>query len=166
VNPLLVIGRESYGILEKLVAWTLSSTAELPDIEIKRNTRIIGYAILDFHEKITMETYRTLKNLKLRLLESKEAIMEEIFGLVKKRRELAQKDGEHRFWRLREEGKLEERVVIAYLDILPIIGQAVKNVIKAGFEETSALQLVSHLSKSGSNLAMALSLVPAFILDL
>jgi hypothetical protein len=166
VNPLLVIGRESYDMLEKLAAWTLSSTAELPDVEIKRNTRIIGYAILDFHEKITMETYQTLKNLKSRLLKSREAMMEEIFELVKKRRDLAQRDGEHRFWRLREEGKLEERVVIAYLDLVPVIAQAVENVIKAGFKETSALQLVSHLSESGPNLAMALSLVPAFMLSL
>jgi hypothetical protein len=166
VNPLLIVGRESYGALEKLAAWTLSSTAELSDVEIKRNTRIIGYAILDFHEKITMEAYEILKDVKSELSGSEEKTLKEVYGLVEKRKRLAQKDGEHRFWRLREEGELGERVVIAYLDIVPIIGQAVEDVTKAGLEESSALRLLSHLFEGGPDLAMAFSLVPAFILDL
>lgn len=165
VNPLLIIGRESYEILERLAAWTLYSTSELPDVEIKRNTRIIGYAILDFHEKTTAKTYETLHNVMSRLSES-EKVVRESYEIVEERRRLAQKDGEHRFWRLREEGKIAERVVIVYLDIMPIIAQAIEDVIKTGFKETSAFQLVSHISESSSNLAMALSLVPSFVLEL
>jgi hypothetical protein len=166
VNPMLIVGRESYGVLEKLTAWALYSTSELPDVEIKRNTRIIGYAILDFHEKMTVETSETLHNAISKLPESKKAAMWEIHAIVEKRRKLAQEDGEHRFWRLREKGKLAERVVIAYLDIVPIIAQGIQEVAETGFKETAASRLISHIYESGPNLAMALSLVPSFILEL
>jgi len=166
VNPMLIIGRESYGVLERLATWALHSTCELPDIEVKRNTRIIGYAILDFHEKTTAKTYEILHDVVSRLSESENTAIREIYEIVEERKKLAQKDGEHRFWRLREKGKLAERVVIAYLDIMPIIAQAAQDIIKTGFKETPAFQLVSHISESSSNLAMALSLVPSFILEL
>jgi len=166
VNPLLLIGRESYGVLERLAVWTLRSTSELPNVEIKRNTRIMGYAILDFHEKTTAKAYENLHNVVSKLSESEKVKAQEIYKMVEERKRLAQRDGEHRFWRLREEGRLAERVVIAYLDIVPIIAQAVREVIETGFKENSAFQLVSHISKSSSNLAMALSLVPSFVLEL
>jgi len=166
VNPLLIIGRESYRMPGRLAAWTLRSTSELPDVEIKRNTRIIGYAILDFHEKTTVKTYETLCNVLSKLSESEKVKAQEIYEIVEERRRLAQRDGEHRFWRLREEGRLAERVVVAYLDIVPIIAQAVREVVETGFKESSAFQLVYHISESSSNLAMALSLVPSFVLEL
>jgi hypothetical protein len=166
VNPLLIIGRESFGILEKLTAWALHSTSELPDVEIKRNLRIIGYAILDFHEKITTETYETLKGAVSRLPKSKKTTTREIRKMVEKRRELAQKDGEHRFWRLREEGTSAKRIVVAYLDIMPIIVQAVREVVEMDFKESLASRLISHISESSPDLAMALSLVPSFVLEL
>ena len=166
VNPLLILGRESYNRLEKLTAWILRSTSELPDVEIKRNTRIIGYAILDFHERVTLETYETLKSAVSKLLESKKEAVQEIHRAVEKRRKLAGKDGEKRFWRLREEGKQAERVVVAYLDVMPIIEKAVREVLETGFEKTAAFKLISHIRESTSNLAVALSLVPSFILEL
>jgi hypothetical protein len=166
VNPLLIIGRESYGILERLTAWTICSTSELPDVEIKRNTRIIGYAILDFHEKITTETYETLQNAISKIPKSKKEAMLEIHKIVEKRKELAQRDGEHRFWRLQEEGKLTERVVIAYLDMMPIIAKGIQEVAETGLKKPKTSQLISHIYESGPNLAMALSLIPSFILEL
>jgi hypothetical protein len=165
VNPLLVIGRESYDALKKLTVWALSSSSELSDVEIKRNIRIIGYAILDFHEKVTSETYENLRDAISELSRQKEAALRVVKKIVKKRKELARKDGEHRFWRLREKGKMKERVVIAYVDMVPVIARAFNEVIEAG-EETYAFGLVSHIGESGPDIAMALSLVPAFIFEL
>jgi hypothetical protein len=166
VNPLLIIGRESYDVLKELTVWTLSSSSELPDVEIKRNTRIIGYAILDFHEQTTTEVYENLQNAILNLSKRKETALGMVRKIVEKRRKLAQKDGEHRFWRLREKGKLKERVVVAYVDIVPIIAQAFSEVAETGLKKTHAFRLVSHIRESGADIAMALSLVPAFILEL
>jgi hypothetical protein len=166
VNPLLVIGRESYDALRELTAWALSSSSELPDVEIKRNTRIIGYAILDFHEKVTSETYENLRDAISKLPKRKEAALRMVKKIVEKRKKLAQKDGEHRFWRLLEKGKMKERVVIAYVDTMPVIARALSEAAEAGFKETSAFRLVSHIGESGPDMAMALSLVPAFIFEL
>jgi hypothetical protein len=166
VNPLLIIGRESYGVLKELTVWALSSTSELPDIEIKRNTRIIGYAILDFHEKVTVEAYEGLQSAASKLPKQGEAALQEVDKIVEERKRLARKDGEKRFWRLREKGEHPERVVIAYVDIMPIIAYAFREMIQNSVKKSIASKLVSHIGKSSSDLAMALSLVPAFILEL
>lgn len=166
VNPLLIIGRESYGVLKELTVWALPSTSELPDVEIKRNTRIIGYAILDFHEKVTVKAYEELRSAASKLPKQGEAALQKVHKIVKERKRLARKDGEKRFWRLREKGKHPERVVIAYVDIMPIIGRAFREIVQAGVKKSIASKLVSHIGGSSSNLAMALSLVPAFILEL
>ena len=137
VNALVVLGRESFPVLRLFVAWEMKSTAELPENEVKRNLRIVGYAILDFHDKVIAEAYKTLK-------ESSEV--------------MAEMDGEKRFWRLRQAGKKEERTVIAYLDVIPLISEIL---IQKRDEK-----LISFICGSTPNFSMALSLTPTFILQL
>ena len=48
VNALVVLGRDSFPIFNPFIAWVMKSTIELPESEVKRNLRIIGYAITDF----------------------------------------------------------------------------------------------------------------------
>ena len=160
VSPIVVLGRSSFQVLSQLAAWSLKSTAELPEMEVKRNLRIIGYAILDFHEKVTMQAYKALKEIakKVKSGENAENFVGDMEELLKKRMETAQKDGEKRFWRLRQTGGEEERVVIAYLDVLPLISKIL-------FQEESQ-ELADFIARSTVNLSMALSLVPTFILQL
>jgi hypothetical protein len=164
VNPILVLGRETYRILEPFVACSVKSASELPDLEIKRNLRIIGYAILDFHEKVTREAYVAVRKAATKIT-GKE--LKEVEKTIEKRRELAREDGRRRFWRLRREEKEGERPVIAYLDLFPTICKALKEISETRPDELSpAFRLISHIARSTSNLSMALSLIPAFVLQL
>jgi len=160
VNPIIVVGRESFQILSQFAVWNLKSTAELPDIEIKRNFRIIGYAILDFHEKVITKTYKVLKEVaeKVKSGEIADDVTSVIEEILDERRKMAQKDGEKRFWRLRQTGRREERIVIAYLDILPMISKMLT--------QRQHIKLADFIAGSTVNLSMALSLVPTFILQL
>jgi hypothetical protein len=160
VNPIVVLGRDSLPILSPLVAWSMKSTTELPEVEIKRNLRIIGYAILDFHEKVIGEAYKSLRKIaeELKKGEKFEKVKNDVEKLIKKRINLAKKDGEKRFWKLRQTGGEEERVVIAYLDIIPLISKI--------FLQKRMLRLVNFIIEGSLNLSMALSLVPTFILQL
>jgi len=106
VNPILVLGRESYNALRPLASWEMTSTSELPDVEVKRNLRIIGYAILDFHERVTHQAYDAMKSIALQLVEQGdvEGGLRELRRLLEERCKLAQADGEQRVWRLRRSG--------------------------------------------------------------
>jgi len=160
VNALIVLGRESFSALKPFIAWEMKSTAELPEIEVKRNLRIVGYAILDFHDKIITEAYKTLREISevIRKAKSFDKAKEKLEKLIDKRRKMAERDGEKRFWRLKQTGKEKERTVIAYLDIIPLISEIL---IRKGEEK-----LIDFICESSQNLSMALSLTPAFILQL
>jgi len=54
-------------------------------------------------------------------------------------------------------------VVIAYLDILPAILHALEAAAKTGLKRS---RLAQYLVRASSNLTVALSLVPCFILEL
>lgn len=161
VNPMLVLGRGSFQLLRPFASWCMSSTAELPDVEIKRNLRIVGYAILDFHEKVISLAYEFLKGFSKRIDELgrlTEAESGEIENFIQERSKLAETDGKQRFWRLRREGKKLERPVIAYLD--PLI--PLRNVMS----KKEAIELMRRLPLDDPNLSMALSLIPTLILQL
>ena len=160
VNALLVLGRESFSILKPFTAWKMKSTAELPENEVKRNLRIVGYTILDFHNKLIEEAYKTLKRVskELREKENFDEAKINLKKLIDKRAKMAEKDGKRRFWRLKQKGKEKERTVIAYLDILPLISRILI--------QKKELSLNNFIYKSTQNLAMTLSLIPAFILNL
>jgi len=160
VNALVVLGRESFSALKPFLAWEMKSTAELPETEVKRNLRIVGYAILDFHDRVIAEAYKTLKEASgiIRKKEGIDKARKKLEKLIDKRRKIAEKDGEKRFWRLKQAGKGKERTVIAYLDIIPLILEIL--VQKRG------KKLIDFICGSTPNLSMALSLTPAFILQL
>jgi len=161
VNPILVLRRDSFQLFEPFASWHMTSTAELPDLEIKRNLRIVSYAILDFHEKNIRKAYEFLTKISRKIQKSEKltkADIDEINSFMLERSRLAQKDGEQRFWRLKEEGKERERLVIAYLD--PLV--ALTDILK----EKEVPDLIEFILKSTPNLSMALSLVPAFIFQL
>ena len=160
VNALVVLGRESFPVLRRFVAWEMKSTAELPENEVKRNLRIVGYAILDFHDKVIAEAYKTLKETSEIINKEKDfrKARRKLEKLIDKRRKMAEMDGEKRFWRLRQAGKEEERTVIAYLDVVPLISEIL---IQKRDEK-----LISFICESTPNLGMALSLTPTFILQL
>ncbi len=105
VIPGIVAGSEQWRAFEEFACWKMESTAPLPDVEVKRNLRIVGYAILDFHMEVSSKAYEALLEGKLR-------------DLLSERAEISRKDGEKRFWRLKQEGEEEKRVVVAYLDPL------------------------------------------------
>ena len=160
VNALVVLGRESFSALKPFVAWEMKSTAELPETEVKRNLRIVGYAILDFHDKVIAEAYKTLKEASgiIRKKEGIDKARKKLEKLIDKRRKIAEKDGEKRFWRLKQAGKGKERPVIAYLDIIPLILEILV--------QKREKKLIDFICGSTPNLSMALSLTPAFILQL
>jgi len=160
VNALVVLGRGSFSVLRRFVAWEMKSTAELPENEVKRNLRIVGYAILDFHDKVIAEAYKTLKETSEIINKEKDfrKARRKLEKLIEKRRKMAEMDGEKRFWRLRQAGKEEERTVIAYLDVVPLISEILIQKIDE--------KLISFICGSTPNLGMALSLTPTFILQL
>ena len=160
VNALVVLGRESFPVLRRFMAWEMKSTVELPENEVKRNLRIVGYAILDFHDKVIAEAYKTLKEASEIINKEKDfrKARRKLEKLIDKRRKMAEMDGEKRFWRLRQAGKEEERTVIAYLDVVPLISEIL---IQKRDE-----RLISFICGSTPNLGMALSLTPTFILQL
>jgi len=160
VNALIVLGRKSLSILNPFMAWTMKSTAELPEIEVKRNLRIIGYAIIDFHRENSEKAYKALKEIaeKIREKEDFNEAKKKLENLIEERRRLAQRDGEKRFWRLRQAGKEKERVELAYLDLMPLISKILL--------QKNSSKLASFIIESTLNLSMALSLVPTFVLQL
>jgi len=161
VNPILVLGRVSYQLFRLYTSWYMTSTSELPDVEIKRNLRIVGYAILDFHEKVINRAYEFLKAFSEKIEELgrlTEVERREIEEFIQERSKLAEKDGKQRFWRLRQEGKEIERPVIVYLD--PLI--ALRNATK----RKEAPELMKRLPLDDPNISMALSLIPTLILQL
>jgi len=159
VNALIVLGRDSFPILDPFMIWAMRSTAELTETEVKRNLRIIGYAMIDFHNKNAEQAYETLKEIAGRIKEKEDfdGAEKELGRLIEERRKLAQKDGEKRFWRLRQAGEERERIVVAYLDVIPLISKILLRK-KSG--------LVDLIIGSTRNLSIALSLIPAFILQL
>ena len=160
VNALVVLGRDSFSILEPFVIWAMRSTAELTEIEVKRNLRIIGYAITDFYNENAGQAYETLRETaeKIRGKEDLGKVREELERFMEKRRKLARNDCEKRFWRLRQPSEEKERIVIAYLDVMPLL-------LKILLQKDSS-KLVNFIAKSTLNLSVALSLIPTFILQL
>jgi len=160
VNALIVLGRKSLPILNPFTAWTMKSTAELPEIEVKRNLRIIGYAMIDFHSENSEKAYKALRGIaeKIREKENFDEAEKELEKLIEERRKLAQRDGEKRFWRLRQAGMEKERIVLAYLDLMPLISKILL--------QKNSSRLASFIIESTLNLSMALSLVPTFVLQL
>jgi len=160
VNALVVLGRNSFSVLNPFIVWAMRSTAELTETEVKRNLRIIGYAMIDFYDKNAGQAYETLKKIAEKIGEEGDfgKVRGELERFMEKRKKLAQEDGEKRFWRLRQLGGEEERIVIAYLDIMPLISKILL--------QRDSSKLVNFMSKSTLNLSMALSLIPAFILQL
>jgi hypothetical protein len=160
VNALVVLGRESLPVLDPLIAWALRSTAELNEVEVKRNLRIIGYAITDFHNENAGKAYEVLRSTaeKIKKGEDPSEVRREIEKFTEERKRLARVDGEKRFWRLRRASGEEERMVIAYLDVVPLI-------LRILLRE-DASRLVDFVAGSTSNISMALSLIPTFVLEL
>jgi hypothetical protein len=160
VNALVVLGRQSLSILGPLIIWALRSTAELDEVEVKRNLRIIGYAITDFHNENSKRAYGMLRETaeKIKKGEDQSGVKGEIEKFINERKRLAMVDGEKRFWRLRQAGGEEERIVIAYLDVVPLILQILLR--------DNALRLVDFVMKSTSNISMTLSLIPTFVLEI
>ena len=85
-------------------------------------------------------------------------VIDELEKFMERRKKLAQNDGEKRFWRLRQPGEEKERIVIAYLDIMPLISKILL--------QKNSSKLINFIDKSTMNLSMALSLIPTFILQL
>jgi len=160
VNALVVLGRDSFPILNPFVTWTMRSTAELTEIEVKRNLRIIGYSIMDFYNENARQAYAIIKEIaeKIRKKEEFGEVIDELEKFMERRKKLAQNDGEKRFWRLRQPGEEKERIVIAYLDIMPLISKILL--------QKNSSKLINFIDKSTMNLSMALSLIPTFILQL
>ena len=138
----------------------MRSTAELTETEVKRNLRIIGYAMTDFHNENAGQAYESLKGIAEKILRKEDLskVREESERLMEKRKKIAQDDGEKRFWRLRQLGEEKERIVIAYLDVMPLISKILL--------QKNSSRLVNFIAKSTVNLSMALSLIPTFILQL
>ena len=160
VNVLVVLGRDSFSVLDPFVTWAMRSTAELTETEVKRNLRIIGYAMTDFHNENAGQAYESLKGVAEKILRKEDLskVREESERLMEKRKKIAQDDGEKRFWRLRQPGEEKERIVIAYLDVMPLISKILL--------QKNSSRLVNFIAKSTVNLSMALSLIPTFILQL
>ncbi len=163
VAPVLVLGTASFRRLEPVATWTMTSTAELPDIEIRRNLRIVGYAILDFHEEMTSSAYEALKDSAVNVLAGRnvERSLKKLDKLLEKRKKKCERDGEHRFWRLRQRGEVAERAVVAYLDLVPLMAEAIKTPEKPG-----ARAVVELLAKATKDFTVALAPVVGFIFQL
>ena len=99
VNALVVLGRESFPVFRRFVAWEMKSIAELPENEVKRNLRIVGYAILGFHDKVIAEAYETLKEVSEIINKEKGSrkVGRKLEKLIDKRRKMAEMDGGKNF---------------------------------------------------------------------
>ena len=160
VNALVILGRDSLSVLKSFITWAMKSTVELSEIEVKRNLRIIGYAMMDFYNENTGRAYEALKEIaeKIREKEDLGEVKKELEKFMEERKKLAQDDGEKRFWRLRQTGEEKERIVIAYLDVMPLISGILLR--------KDSSRLSSFIAESTLNLSMALSLIPSFVLQL
>lgn len=160
VSALVVLGRGSFSALNSFMTWDMRSTAELRETEVKRNLRIIGYAVMDFYNENSGQAYSALKEIAEKTMRKEDLskIREELDKIMDKRKRMAQDDGEKRFWRLRQPGGEKERIVIAYLDIMALISKILL--------QKNSSRLVNFIAKSTMNLSMPLSLIPTFILQL
>jgi len=160
VNALIVLGRDSLSTLNPFIIWAMRSTSELTEVEIKRNLRLIGYAIIDFHSENAVQAYYFLKEIaeKIKEKEKTEKIRMLLERFLNERKRLAGSDGEKRFWRLRQTGRKEERIIVCYLDVIPLISRILLH--------KESIRLTDFVSQSTLNLSMALSLIPTFILQL
>jgi hypothetical protein len=163
VAPILILGIKSLEKMEALATWIMTSTVSLPEVEIRRNLRIVGYATLDFHEKMSSEAYTILNEVSRNVLAKKdvEASLKKLDKWIEKRKRLALRDGEHRFWRLKEKGEVKERPVIAYFDLAPLFAQVIHEVRKV-----NAHEIVSLIAKLSPNATVAFGTVTGFIFEL
>ncbi len=120
--------------LGKFSVYEVLSEKPLPENEIIRHLRIVGYTILDSHEKLCWSAYKKIAK----------ACRDKIGGVVNRlleeRRAFAEKDSK-RYWRFKSE---KGKPVIIYLDILK------------AFNDIEVCDLIQDES-----LALALGLVPA-----
>lgn len=159
VCPILFVGRESFESVRNLAVCTMTSTSSLPEVEIKRNLRIIGYAVLDFHEKLTSEAYDKFVSASKSVLEG--IGIERVDKWVENRMRVISKDGEHRFWRLKEKGEAEERPVISYFDLTPILLKALHEL-----DRREAKELILFISKLPAECKIALGATVSFVFEI
>ncbi len=152
VTPVIVIGIESLEKLNKFIVYRKSSTAMLDERELKRNIRLVNYAIIDFHHIMGLDALSSLK----KYAEEKDANF--LGKVVENRRRMIEEDCEKRFWRLNVEGITEERDVIVYLDIYTLL------CMKLMKEKGDSI--LEFIEKSSQSLAAALSCIPAFVFDI
>lgn len=120
VAPLFV-HRPALSAFEPAAVWQLRVVDTLPEDQIKRHMRIVGYGMLDFHRGFTEAAADAVLN---------ESIEEE-----RGRREaVCQKGGEKRFWRLLDdEGEMPSggKWVGGYCDILGLLDSTAVELVQA-----------------------------------
>lgn len=152
VTPVIIVGIESLEKLDKFIVYRKGSTAMLDERELKRNIRLVNYAIIDFHNMMGLDALSSLK----KYAEEKDTNF--LGKVVENRRKIIEEDCEKRFWRLNIEGTVEERDVIIYLDIYtPLCMQLIKG--RKG-------KILEFMGKASQSIAAALSSIPAFVLDI
>jgi len=144
VSPLLVLKRTLMKDMLPFVVWTLESSTELNDQEIKRHLRIADYAVLDFYQTMTQGAYDALE-------------MGDIQRLLEERKEKAKEDGQKRFWRLTAEGEVQPRELVVYLD--PLISFSLAS-------PENRDHLLSIFSSHKEAVILGLGMVVAFVLDM
>lgn len=144
ISPLLVLKRTLLKDMLPFVVWTLKSSTELNDQEIKRHLRIADYAVLDFYQTITQGAYNALER-------------GDVQGLLEERKEKAKEDGQKRFWRLTAEGQVQPRELVMYLDPLIIFSLA---------SPENRDPLLSIFSSNKEAVVLGLGMVVAFVLDI
>ena len=91
LSPLIIVGKSSYADFKKLALLEIRTKAKFNDVELRRNLRLLDYAMTDCYVKSSLAVEK------------------------EKRSEIAKKDAK-RFWRIKQEKDGE--VFIAYLDPL------------------------------------------------
>lgn len=113
---------------EDLSVWELETASGLPGEQVLRHMRIAGYATLDFLEGMAER--------------GREAVVDDAVAAERERRiDAAREDGEERFWRLLKDAEPEEWVG-GYVDALPAVTPAAREVVAADEATSVGLGLV------------------------
>lgn len=104
----LFVHREAAHAFEPFVRWRLEADATLPEDQILRHVRILGYGMLDSFASSTARAWDALE-------------AGDVAGEIDRREEVAAEDGTDRCWRLLEDENVGDDWVGGYFDVLPAV---------------------------------------------
>lgn len=104
----LFVHREAARAFEPFARWRLEADAPLPEDQVLRHVRILGYGMLDAFATSTAQGWDALAR-------------GDVAGEIDRRAVAAAEDGADRCWRLLEDDHAGDTWVGVYFDVLPAV---------------------------------------------